>query len=340
MRLIGSPRASLKWTENRRENGKEEALVFEEILRLIQAHEVIILHRHSQPDGDALGSQIGLKHLLLANFPGKRVYMAGDAAGRYAFMADSVMDEIPDALYPQALAVILDTSAAALISDARWRTAHATARIDHHLFCEKIAQAEAVDSSFESCCGLIAALAEEKNLAVPLLAAQSLYTGMVTDSGRFRYDSTSARTFRLAAFLLRQPLDLNKIYADLYAADFDYMLLRARMTLKIQFTANRAAYIYTTREEAAALGGDVFALSRGMVNVMADIKGIHVWVNFTEAENGVLCELRSDSVNINPVAVRFGGGGHAKASGATVKNRAAAMEMLAALDALAGEAQA
>ena len=78
--------------------------MFEEILRLIQAHEVIILHRHSQPDGDALGSQIGLKHLLLANFPGKRVYMAGDAAGRYAFMADSVMDEIPDALYPQALA--------------------------------------------------------------------------------------------------------------------------------------------------------------------------------------------------------------------------------------------
>ena len=115
-----------------------------------------------------------------------------------------------------------------------------------------------MDSSFESCCGLIAALAEEKGLVVPLLAAQSLYTGMVTDSGRFRYDSTSARTFRLAAFLLRQPLDLNKIYADLYAADFDYMLLRARMTLKIQFTANRAAYIYTTREEAAALGGRCF----------------------------------------------------------------------------------
>ena len=115
------------------------------------------------------------------------------------------------------------------------------------------------------------------------------------------------------------------------------MQLRAKFALKIQFTPHRVAYIYTTRQEAAALGVDTFTISRGQVNVMADIKGVHIWVNFTEADQGVLCELRSDQTNINPVAVAFGGGGHQKASGATVADRETALRMLDALDALAEE---
>jgi phosphoesterase RecJ-like protein len=65
-----------------------------------------------------------------------------------------------------------------------------------------------------------------------------------------------------------------------------------------------------------------------MVNVMGEIRGVDIWVNFTESEEGVLCELRSSKYNINPIAKKYGGGGHAKASGATVKDRAMAMEML------------
>ena len=71
-----------------------------------------------------------------------------------------------------------------------------------------------------------------------------------------------------------------------------------------------------------------------MVSTMADIKGVDIWVNFTETDRGVLCELRSSRFNINPIAVKYGGGGHAKASGATVKDRAEAMAMLADLDAM------
>ena len=79
---------------------------------------------------------------------------------------------------------------------------------------------------------------------------------------------------------------------------------------------------------------DTFSISRGMVNTMADIKGVDIWVNFTETEEGVLCELRSSRYNINPIAVKYGGGGHAKASGASLKNREEAMAMLADLDAM------
>ena len=311
--------------------------MFESVLNLIRTHDTIILHRHKNPDGDALGSQIGLKHLIRDNWPEKTVYMVGDAAGRYAFMADSVMDAVPDSAYANALAIVLDTSAKALISDERYMLAKATARIDHHLFVEQIAACEVTDSSYESCCGLVTALAIEGGLTVSPEAAAALYTGMVTDSGRFRYDATTARTFRLAAFLMERPIDTNALYRNLYAMELSQVKLRAHFVEKMRQTEHGVAWIYTDREEMLALGDDTFSISRGMVGVMGDIQGVNIWVNFTEAQEGVLCELRSDAANINPVAVKYGGGGHQKASGATVADRETAMRMLDDLDRLAEE---
>ena len=311
--------------------------MFEKILALIEKCDRIIIHRHKNPDGDAIGSQIGLKYILKDNYPEKEIYAVGDAAGRYAFMEDSTPDAVTDELYEGALAIILDTSAKSLISDDRYEKAAATARIDHHLFCETIAETEVTDSSFESCCGLITSFAIEAGFSVSEKAAKLLYTGMITDSGRFRYDSTSAKTFRMAAFLMEKDFRTEDIYRNLYADDLAYMQLRARFTLKINLTDRHVAYTYTTREEAATLGFDTFTISRGMVGVMSDIRGIDSWVGFTETEDGVLCEIRSAKYNINPIAKKYGGGGHAKASGATLRDREEAMRLLEDLCALSEE---
>ena len=311
--------------------------MFENILQLIRQHDRIIIHRHSNPDGDAIGSQIGLKHILLENFPGKEVYVVGDDARHYRFMDDSIMDVIPDDYYKDALAIVLDTSAKKLISDDRYILAKSTARLDHHIFCETICQEEVTDTSFESCCGLVAAFAKESSLALSPIAAKSLYTGMVTDSGRFRYDSTTAQTHRMAAFLMEQPFDTGEIYRNLYAADFSRIQIKAKFVLKIRFTAKNVAYIHTTKEEVATLNVDTFTISRGMVGTMSDIRGVDIWANFTETDNGILCELRSSKYNINPIAVKYGGGGHAKASGATLQSREDMENMLRDLDALMGE---
>ncbi len=311
--------------------------MFKDILLEIPKFDTIILHRHSRPDGDALGSQVGLKHLLLENFPGKTVYCVGDEAGFYSFMEDTVMDEIPDSAYEGALALVLDCGSSHLVSDHRWQLAARTIRMDHHLYTGSFTDLEAIDSSFESCCGLIAQMAMEAGWKLNSTAARSLYTGMVTDSGRFRYDSTSARTFALASFLMEEKIDTESLYKDLYADDFENKKRKAEFLLKVQFTPNRVAYIYTTAQELAEMEMSTFSVSRGMVNTMADIRGTDIWVNFTEADGGVLCELRSSGPNINPIAVKYGGGGHAKASGAKVADRETALRMLADLDLLTGE---
>ena len=312
--------------------------MFKKALKLIEKYDVIVIHRHSNPDGDALGSQIGLREIIRENYPDKTVYIVGDATKRYAFMEGWEPDVIADDVYRGALAIVLDTSAKFMISDTRYTLADATLRFDHHIYCEDICDVDVIDNTFESCCGLLTQFAVKCKLRLNRLAAKSLFTGMVTDSGRFRYDSANSRTFRLASVLTEQDFDPNEIYSELYADELSNVQLRAMYTLKIQLAGDGVAYVTTTKQEldklAAERGVDSFAVSRGMVGVMADIKGVDSWVNFTETADGVLCELRSKKYNINPIAVKYGGGGHAKASGATVPDFDTAMKMIEDIKAL------
>lgn len=298
----------------------------------IKKYDVIIIHRHSNPDGDAMGSQIGLKRVLQVNFLDKKIYAVGDDARRFSFMDGSKMDTVDDAAYKGALAIVLDTSAKSLISDERYALAETVLRIDHHIFVEDIADIDIDDTSFESCCGLVAYLVREWGLEVDSYAAKALFTGMVTDSGRFYYDSVTPRTFELASFLLSKGFNPGEIYANLYADTYENVKKRAQFVLSIQFTKNNVAYSCSDKARVEALGMEAQAVSRGYVNTMGDLKGVDAWVNFTECEQGVLCEIRSKNLNINQIAVAHGGGGHLKASGATLKDKQEALQVLDELD--------
>lgn len=311
-----------------------DLIVFEKALEIIKAHDTIIIYRHSNPDGDALGSQVGLCEIIKDNYPEKRVFIVGDESDRYGFIVNRAMDNLEDALIPSSLSIILDTSSSHLISGERWNESEETLRFDHHLFVEKIADYEVVDSSYESCCGLITDFAMSLSLFVSDKAARALYTGLITDSGRFLYDSVSSRTHILAAFLLERSFDRNEIYRNLYVEDLESVKRRLSFMERIKFTYNNVAYVYSTNEDVEKMGVSPFSVSRGMVNTMANLKGVHIWVNFTEDGDKVLCELRSDSYDINKIAVKYGGGGHLKASGATLKSKEEAMKMLHDLDKL------
>ncbi len=313
--------------------------MYSEIIKKVKEFDTIIIHRHSRPDGDALGGQLGLKHCLKLNFPSKKIYAVGDSSTRYGFIGE--MDEIADEVYDDALVIILDSSEKHLISDNRYEKGKFLVKLDHHLKREEYGDIEVVDESFESCCGLITEFIVSSNLKMNRESAEALYTGMVTDSGRFRFDSTSSKTFLMASKLLENNIDLNAIYNNLYIDELDTVMLRAKSVLKMKFTEHNVAYIKTTDEEIKSYGTDVFTASRGMVNVMAGIRNIDIWANFTEdkANNNIIVELRSSKYNINPIAVKYGGGGHAKASGASVESFEIVDQILKDLDDLASEGE-
>ena len=306
-----------------------------EVIKEIENHDTIILHRHSFPDGDAIGSQAGMRFLIEENYPDKNVLLTGDPAGRYSFVFGCEPQTLTDDRFGGALCILLDTPEVEMVADGRYTLADKSVRFDHHIYLKKFCDIEIIDEQAESCCGVVVDFARAAGWKINKNAADALFTGMVTDSGRFRYDCANGDTLRRAALLLDCGADAQTIYANLYKEDLSRVKKRAEFLLKAKFTKHNVGYLFNTAEEVAASGLDTFSVSRGMVNVMADIKGVNIWVNFTECDRGILCELRSSGCNINPIAVKYGGGGHAKASGATLKNFDEARQMLAELDEIA-----
>lgn len=292
--------------------------MYKQFLKKIKEYGTIIIHRHGRPDGDAIGSQIGLKEAILATFPYKKVYAVGDVNPKVSFVGD--VDEIEDSVYNNALVIVLDSSDTNMINDERYKLGRYIIKVDHHISNVNYGDMNIVDTSEISCASLLAKIIFSCNMKLTSHGARALFTGIVTDSGRFRYSGVSSETFNIASKLMKYDFDFNEIYNNLYIEDLEVVKLRAEMVSKFKISTKGIAYLVNTQEDVIKYNTDIFTISRGMVNVMAGIKGIDIWANFTEEQNGkVIVELRSSKYNVNQIAVKYGGGGHKFASGATVE---------------------
>lgn len=293
--------------------------MFLEVYNKIKEFDTIIIHRHKKPDGDAIGSQLGLKRAILATFPNKRVLAVGLGSESLSFAGN--MDEASDADYQNALVIVLDCGAEMLIDDERYKMGKLLIKIDHHIPQGEYGDVVLVDNSYESCAGIIGDLIRNTPLVLTKEAASAIFLGMVTDSGRFRFSSTTSRTFDIASYLMNTGIDIDDIYNKLYIDTLANVRLRAEMTLKFIALPTKVAYLLNTYEDVKRLGVSTYQISRGMIGVMSGIENINIWATFTENEDGeVYVELRSNKANVNQVAVKYGGGGHLQASGATVKS--------------------
>ena len=292
-----------------------------ELIKKIKEYGTIIIHRHARPDGDAIGSQIGLKEAIKATYPYKNVYVVGDMIEKFKFLGE--MDNVSDDTYKQALAIVLDSGDEYLVSDERFKTARSIIKIDHHIAKGKWDKAclEIVEQDEVSCASILTKIVFETNMKISDLGAKALFTGIVTDSGRFRYEGTTSKTFELVSKLVKYNFDMDDIYSNIYIEDMNVVKLRAALTLKFKISEKGVAYLMNTQEDIKNYNTDFFTISRGMVGIMSGIRGINIWANFTEDENKkVIMELRSNKLNINPIAVKWGGGGHKQASGATINS--------------------
>lgn len=304
------------------------------IYQTIKEYDTIIIHRHTKPDGDALGSQIGLKEAIISTFPTKCVKVVGDESERYSWIGK--MDEVSDDLYKEALVIVLDTGAEKLISDERYKTGKLIIKIDHHLPQGEYGDLAHVDTSRESCAGVIASFLIEKRFKINKEAATALFTGMVTDSGRFRYSSTNSTTYKIASELMKYNIDTESIYNKIYIDKLANVKLKAKLIDKFIVLDSGVAYLINTKEEIKEYNVPIYDVSRGMVNIMAGIEEIKIWANFSEDVSGdIYCEFRSNGANINTVATKYGGGGHIQASGTTVYSFETVYEIIKDLEKVA-----
>ena len=132
----------------------------------------------------------------------------------------------------------------------------------------------------------------------------------------------SSFIYDVAGKLSDYGFDYLELYNNIYSEDLKNVKLRAELISKFKISPKGVAYLINTQEEIKKYDIDIFTISRGMVNIMSGIKGIDVWANFTEDENGVIiCEMRCNSkFNVNSVALKYSGGGHKQASGCTLSS--------------------
>ena len=285
----------------------------------IKNYNTIIIHRHTRPDLDALGSQLGLKKIIEANYPSKKVYAVGDATQKYAFIGD--MDIVSDDLYKGALVIIVDVAVSYMISDERYKLADKVWVIDHHKNDCDVSENWLCDTTRVAAAEYITYLVLEEGLTIPKEAATCLFGGIITDSGRFLYGSKVSNTLRVAASLIDLGADSKYIYDNIYIETLAEREMKNYFASKIQMR-DGVAWLVNKGDVFDKFHCEFNDVSRGMLSLMVGIEEIKIWCNFTydKESDTVKCEFRSRGIEIVEIAKALGGGGHANACGATIKS--------------------
>ena len=302
----------------------------------IKNSDTIIISRHKRPDGDAVGSTMGLKKILELTYPQKKVFLDNEDYSEYvAFLGDEGKHPTDDD-YQDAIVIVIDTGTAERISNSRFASGRKLIKIDHHIDDKPYGDISWVEEERSSACEMIVDfyITFSDELKMDVSAAECLYTGMITDSGRFRYRGTSAETLRLAAVLLEKSIDTEMIYSHLHMNDMKILKFHAYLTRKIKTTPNGVAWLYVNHAMIKR-----FRLSQeeasNIVSVMDSIKGSLIWLAFIDNDDGsIRVRLRSRFVEVQQLATHYHGGGHACASGATVYSRKERKALLAEADEL------
>jgi phosphoesterase RecJ-like protein len=305
------------------------------ILDKIKEYHRIVIFRHKRPDGDAVGSTLGLQGILRLSFPEKEILVNNcDYSDYVGFLGDE--DEPrPDEYYAEALGIVIDTATSDRISNPRYALCRELCKIDHHIPVQSYGQYEWVEEHRSSACEMIAAFydAFKDELKIDVETATRIYAGMVTDSGRFRFRSVSGDTMRLAGMLLDVGVDTDHLYASLYMKDFHTLKYQAHVYAKMKMTEHGVAYFHVTKATMEKFGL-TFEEACTAVSYMDSIRGSLIWIAFIDSEDGsTRVRLRSRFVTVNEIAEKYNGGGHDCACGATVHSRKEMKALLADADA-------
>ena len=311
------------------------------ILQKIREFDTIMIFRHIRNDGDCVGASKGLQAILRASFPGKKVYLIDSDLSEYMAFLGPEDEEVADEVYAGALGIVVDTATSNRISNKKFALCKEIIKIDHHIPVENYGVLNWVEEERSSACEMIvdfyATFPEVLQLTQE--AAKYLYTGMVTDSGRFRYQGVSGETMRCAGMLLDKGIDTENLFAHLYLEDFSFLKFKAYVYENMNITENGVAYVHVTAEMKERFGLSDEDASNS-VSMMDKIKGCLCWLAFIDSskEPGTIrVRLRSRFMSVNQIAERYRGGGHACASGATVYSEEEKMALVREADAASKE---
>ncbi|MGD6841045.1 DHH family phosphoesterase [Bacillus infantis] len=288
------------------------------ILDEIKKYDSIIIHRHVRPDPDAYGSQGGLAEIIKTSFPEKKVYTVGKEEESLNFMRR--LDSIPDEAYKGALVIVCDTANQERVCDQRYTMGDKLIKIDHHPNEDPYGDLMWVDTDASSVSEMIYEFyldGKDAGLKMSDEAARLIYGGIVGDTGRFLFPSTTEKTFEIAGELIRYNFSRTDLYDKMYELKPNVVKLNGYVLQNFEVLANGAASVTISRELQEQYGLKASDASL-LVGVLGNVQGIKAWVFFIEEEDQIRVRLRSKGPVINGLAKKYKGGGHPLAAGASI----------------------
>lgn len=291
---------------------------------LAQARRVLVL-AHRDPDGDAIGSVLGLMHLLKGTGKQVHAHRSGVVGQEYAFLPglELVREDLPAAQEVD-LAVLLDChepARAGRLAEPFLQALPRVAVLDHHMGTAGFGDPRWVDPGMAATAQMIALLAGEMGLPMGKEAATCLFVGLQTDTGRFSYSNTTPQALKVAAGLVAAGAEPWAITQEAYSTSLARLRLFARVTQGLRLMADgRLALATAKAQDLEELGCPPSDLDR-VVEEYRAIRGVEVAALVKEIDgHSVKASLRSRGrVDVGAIALALGGGGHHNAAGAKLE---------------------
>lgn len=277
----------------------------------------IVILTHESPDGDAIGSSLAMYnalkkigkdvHVIIPELPKAFAYLEG---------YDKIEKETSKN-YDLAISVDCADIKRLGNSPEYFENAKRTIAIDHHGSNTMYADLNYVNPAFPACCQSLIVILEFLDIEIDKKIGECLLTGIITDTGGFRYQGITKETFEFTAELLSKGVNVSDIYRKALEiksmANFE---LTKRATNRLQFYENgKITFTYITNqdlEETKASSGD----HEGIVDIGRQVEGVEVAIFARQSEKGYKISLRSNEyVNVSDICFIFGGGGHPRAAG-------------------------
>ncbi|MEY2505684.1 MAG: bifunctional oligoribonuclease and phosphatase NrnA [Verrucomicrobiota bacterium] len=306
---------------------------FEEIAAVLRSQQTFAVLSHVRPDGDALGSQLGLA-LSLSKL-GKTVMVRNEDGllEKYGFLPGGEFLQTPLS-EPQDfdVAIALDTATQSRLGTATSlvRSAKTWINIDHHPSNPGYGDLVYIDPTAPATGQILFELITSQDLPMDAAIAENLFVAISTDTGSFQYPNTTARTFEIGAQLLHCGVNVGRVSQLLYE---NYPRRRAELLRELLGTMRfegqgKVASFSLSLKTAAALGARPED-NEGLIDHIRAIQGVIVAVFFEElpeAKVRVSMRSKSDAADVCAICEKFGGGGHRLAAGARVRGTLAEVE--------------
>ncbi len=297
-------------------------MTLDEILKEIEKAETFVVLAHENPDGDAVGSALGVCTFLKELGKTDIDVLFKEYPETFNFLPNSDMIKQESTFERYDMAIVVDCPNSDRVSKEYRKfieNAKIIVQFDHHLRNSMFGDYNVVNPVAPACSQILVSALEYLKIDISKDVATCLLAGIITDTGGFRFNSTTAETFEFAAWCLSKGINVAKVYKEAMMTKTITQFKAEKLALdRLEFfNDDKITFTYITKQDIDELGIKSGELD-GIAGVGITIKDVEVAIFAREKDDGFKISFRSNNIDVSDICMLFGGGGHKLAAGCQI----------------------